>query len=153
MQGLGQGASFADDPSSQGRRCGRGNWGRVGRRLRRNLVGKSPLVRSQRQSDGLWSSWKVTDRTAASRADGSLVAAAARSVAGDRQDEYYWADLIGLDVGEWTRRALGVGEGQRSSPHQRPRVLVVVATVTRKGCCPSSAPSYSMWMLPEGHPR
>ena len=87
---------FADDPSSWGRMP---TW-RLGREGEPPETWRevAPL-RSKLQSDGLLVQLEgVTDRTAAEALKGSLVGAAREALPATGKDEYYWADLIGLDV-------------------------------------------------------
>ena len=87
---------FADDPSS---------WGRM-KAWQLGREGEPPEswrevapVRSKLQSDGLLVQLDgVTDRTAAEALKGALVGAARAALPATGKDEYYWADLIGLDV-------------------------------------------------------
>ena len=87
---------FADDPSSWGRMPA---W-QLGREGEPPETWRevAPL-RSKLQSDGLLVQLEgVTDRTAAEALKGSLVGAVRAALPATGKDEYYWADLIGLDV-------------------------------------------------------
>ena len=97
---------FADDPSSWGRMPA---W-QLGREGEPPEIWRevAPL-RSKLQSDGLLVQLEgVTDRTAAEALKGSLVGAAREALPATGKDEYYWADLIGLEV----RNAAGVKLGK-----------------------------------------
>jgi len=87
---------FADDPSS---------WGRM-KAWQLGREGELPETwqevvpaRSKLQADGLLVQLEgVSDRTAAEALKGFLVGAAREALPATGKDEYYWADLIGLDV-------------------------------------------------------
>lgn len=114
---------FADDPSSWGRmkawRLGQegeppGNWR------------EATPVRSKLQSDGLLVQLEgVADRSAAEALKGSLVGAAREALPATGKDEYYWADLIGLDVVNGRDERLGAVKELIESAASD--VLVVVA--------------------------
>lgn len=114
---------FADDPSS---------WGRM-KAWQLGREGEPPEswrdvvpVRSKLQSDGLLVQLEgVPDRTAAEALKGALVGAAREALPATGKDEYYWADLIGLDVVNGRDERLGsVKELIESAASD---VLVVVA--------------------------
>lgn len=114
---------FADDPSFWGRMQA---W-QLGREDEAPETWREVLpVRSKLQSDGLLVQLEgVTDRTAAEALKGSLVGAAREALPATGKDEYYWADLIGLDVVNGRDERLGsVKELIESAASD---VLVVVA--------------------------
>ena len=114
---------FADDPSSWGRMPA---W-QLGREGEPPEIWRevAPL-RSKLQSDGLLVQLEgVTDRTAAEALKGSLVGAAREALPATGKDEYYWADLIGLDVVNGRDERLGVVKELIESAASD--VLVVVA--------------------------
>jgi 16S rRNA processing protein RimM len=114
---------FADDPSS---------WGRM-KAWQLGHEGEAPEtwrevvpLRSKLQSDGLLVQLEgVTDRTAAEALKGSLVGAAREALPATGKDEYYWADLIGLDVVNGRDERLGAVKELIESASSD--VLVVVA--------------------------
>jgi len=87
---------FADDASS---------WARM-KAWRLGREGEAPTVwrevvpqRSRLQADGLLVQLEgVSDRTAAEALKGALVGAPREALPATGKDEYYWADLIGLEV-------------------------------------------------------
>lgn len=114
---------FADDPSSWGRMQA---W-QLGREDEAPETWRevAPL-RSKLQSDGLLVQLEgVTDRTAAEALKGSLVGAARAVLPATGKDEYYWADLIGLDVVNGRDERLGAVKELIESAASD--VLVVVA--------------------------
>lgn len=114
---------FADDPSS---------WGRM-KAWQLGREGEPPEswrevapVRSKLQSDGLLVQLEgVADRSAAEALKGSLVGAAREALPATGKDEYYWADLIGLDVVNGRDERLGAVKELIESAASD--VLVVVA--------------------------
>lgn len=114
---------FADDPSS---------WGRL-KAWQLGLDSEPPESwrevipkRSKLQSDGLLVQLEgVSDRTAAEALKGALVGVPREALPATGKDEYYWADLIGLEVVNGRDERLGsVKELIESAAND---VLVVVA--------------------------
>lgn len=114
---------FADDPSSWGRMA---TW-QLGQEAEppetwREVVPK----RSKLQSDGLLVQLEgVTDRSAAEALKGFLIGASREALPAPGKDEYYWADLIGLDVVNGRDERLGAVKELIESAASD--VLVVVA--------------------------
>jgi len=100
---------FADDPSSWGRMPA---W-QLGREDEAPETWREVVpVRSKLQSDGLLVQLEgVSDRTAAEALKGSLVGAAREALPATGKDEYYWADLIGLEVVNTAGERLGRVDG------------------------------------------
>jgi 16S rRNA processing protein RimM len=96
---------FADDPSS---------WGQM-KAWQLGHEGEPPETwrevvpkHSKLQSDGLLVQLEgVADRNMAEALKGSLVGAAREALPATGKDEYYWADLIGLNVVNGSDQRLG----------------------------------------------